>query len=423
MTAPSILMTATRPLPAQIGRYLIVRLHGLGAMGRVLLARDPVLEREVAVKLLRDDLGIPDDQRQTLLDRMRQEARAAARVVHPNLVALHDMGEDPDLGLYLVFEYLEGETLKDRLLRTPLGPVAVAELARQLGSALTTAHTAGVLHRDIKPENIILTKNGAKIADFGIARVPDSTLTLGGGLLGTPAYSAPEAITEGRFSPQSDQFSMAATLYEALSGQRAFPGDDAVAVANRITTEKPPPIAHIAGVDPHVDSIFSRALSRAPRSRFDSCDDLGRALAEALELAPRSVMPTTPDRMHRVDEEGASLRLARALAGGAAIGALLTIAAFQMTANLRTPAPEAAPKVQAKAPAPVPQIEAMPVAWLAERPPELKEDRQVNPTTRSPRATNHKHRGDAGVRTSGRRLGDAGAPRDPDAGSRAQKGP
>src|ERR1700712_1331085 len=240
-------------LPTQIGRYRIERLLGRGAMGRVLLAHDPVLDRSVAIKLLRDDLNIQPEQHDTLLHRMRQEARASARVSHPNIVALHDMGEDPELGLCLVFEYAEGLTLKERLLKGPLGPEAAAKLAREVGDALTTAHAAGVLHRDIKPENVILTPTGAKVADFGIARVPDSTLTRDGGLLGTPAYSAPECIETGRVSPLSDQFSLAATLYEAVSGHRAFPGEDAVAVATRITNEEPPAIAEFAGLDPHVD--------------------------------------------------------------------------------------------------------------------------------------------------------------------------
>src|SRR6478752_6567413 len=198
--------SSERALPAQIGRYRIERLLGRGAMGRVLLAHDPVLDRSVAIKLLRDDLNIPPEQHEALLHRMRQEARASARVSHPNIVSLHDMGEDPELGLCLVFEYAEGLTLKERLLRSPLGPEAAAKLAREVGDALTTAHAAGVLHRDIKPENIILTPTGAKVADFGIARVPDSTLTKDGGLLGTPAYSAPECIASGKFSPLSDQF-------------------------------------------------------------------------------------------------------------------------------------------------------------------------------------------------------------------------
>src|ERR1700710_2341298 len=256
-------------LPSQIGRYKIERLLGRGAMGRVLLAHDPVLDRSVAIKLLRDDLNIPPEQHDALLHRMRQEARASARVSHPNIVALHDMGEDPDLGLCLVFEYAEGQTLKERILRGPLGPEAAAKLAREVGDALTTAHLAGVLHRDIKPENIILTPTGAKVADFGIARVPDSTLTRDGGLLGTPAYSAPECIASGKFSPLSDQFSLAATLYEAVSGQRAFPGEDAIAVATRITTDEPPGIAEFAGVDPHVDDVLARGLAKDPSARFE----------------------------------------------------------------------------------------------------------------------------------------------------------
>src|SRR5260221_6892240 len=288
-------------------------------MGRVLLAHDPVLDRDVAVKLLRDDLAIPDDQRQALLDRMRKEARAAARVSHPNIVALHDMGEDPHLGLYLVFEYLAGSTLKERLERGPLGPAAAARLATELGDALMTAHEAGVLHRDIKPENIILVATGAKIADFGIARVPDSTLTLGGGLLGTPAYSAPEALSGGQFSSKSDQFSMAATIYEAIAGKRAFPGEDAVAVASKIATDDPPPVSTTAGVDPHVDSVLARALSRDPRARFDSCEEFGNALSESLRASPRSAMPTLPDERHRATPAAAGLRVARAATGGIAI--------------------------------------------------------------------------------------------------------
>src|SRR5687768_9588255 len=282
-----------------IGRYQPVRLLGRGAMGRVLLAQDPVVGRDVAIKLLRDDLVIPPEQRDALIDRMRQEARASARVSHPNIVGLYDMGEDPELGLYLVFEYAEGLTLEQRIGKGPLGPGAGAKLARELGDALTTAHQAGVLHRDIKPQNIILTATGAKIADFGIARVPDSTLTREGGLLGTPAYSAPECIAKGTFSPLSDQFSLAATLYEALSQQRAFPGEDAVSVATRITHEEPPGIAELCGLDPHVDAILLRGMAKPPAERFPSARELGESLAEALAIPTRKMLPTLPDEHHR----------------------------------------------------------------------------------------------------------------------------
>src|SRR6188768_146182 len=328
--------SSEKALPAQIGRYRIERLLGRGAMGRVLLAHDPVLDRSVAIKLLRDDLNIPPEQHDALLHRMRQEARASARVSHPNIVALHDMGEDPELGLCLVFEYAEGLTLKERILKGPLGPEAAAKLAREVGDALTTAHLAGVLHRDIKPENIILTPTGAKVADFGIARVPDSTLTRDGGLLGTPAYSAPECIASGKFSPLSDQFSLAATLYEAVSGQRAFPGEDAIAVATRITTEEPPGVAAYAGLDPHVDAVLSRGLSKIPGARFEDAGAFGKALAEALWQSPRVQLPTLPDLRHRNSAPSPQeTRTTRLVLGGAAVGALLGIAGFQLSIGLR----------------------------------------------------------------------------------------
>ena len=396
--------SSEKALPAQIGRYRIERLLGRGAMGRVLLAHDPVLDRSVAIKLLRDDLNIPPEQHDALLHRMRQEARASARVSHPNIVALHDMGEDPELGLCLVFEYAEGLTLKERLQRGPLGPEAAAKLAREVGDALTTAHAAGVLHRDIKPENIILTPTGAKVADFGIARVPDSTLTKDGGLLGTPAYSAPECIASGKFSPLSDQFSLAATLYEAVSGQRAFPGEDAIAVATRITTDDPPAIAAYAGVDPHVDAVLSRGLSKVPSARFEDSRAFGKALAEALWQSPRVQLPTIPDLRHRNSAPSPQeTRTTRLVLGGAAVGALLGIAGFQLSIGLREPEhpPESrAEQVQVAQPS------------RASSPP------AVEPAPKKPKPVRKEPARDAGAARNVRPTGaDGGAPVVADAGT------
>lgn len=350
-------MSEPSRLPAQIGRYQVIQPIGQGAMGRVLLAHDPVLDRDVAIKVLRDDLGLPPEHREALIVRMRQEARASARVNHPNIVELYDLGEYDEVGLYLVFELVDGPTLKDRLTRGPLGAEAVAALGRELGGALTAAHEKGVLHRDVKPENVMLTPFGAKITDFGIARMPDSTLTRDGGLLGTPAYSAPESVSSGRFSPASDQFSLAATLWEALSGRRAFPGEDAVAVASRIATEDPPKIAEICGVDAHVDRVFARALSKNESSRFPSADDFGRALAEALAQPRRTAMPTVPDAHHRGEPRRMGwgwLVAGSVLGGGAVLGATRT------TATEAAPPPptatlEAAPSASASASASTPK--------------------------------------------------------------------
>jgi serine/threonine-protein kinase len=312
-----------RRLPNSIGRYVVERELGKGAMGRVLLCRDPVLERLVAVKHLRADLAIATEHRQPLLDRMRQEARASARVSHPNLVALHDMGEDREVGLYLVFEYVEGPTLKERLRQGPMANAKAASLARELGAGMRFAHDAGVLHRDIKPENVILSKTGAKLADFGIARIPDSTLTQGGSILGTPAYSAPEALGDGKFSPRSDQFSLAATLYEAVSGRRAFPGDDAVSVARLITTSEAPPIALVCQLSPGVDAVLQRALSKVPMERFNDCEQFGNALAETLAPEARRSQVTLPDSYHAPSRSHASVSLVVSAALLGAVGTWL----------------------------------------------------------------------------------------------------
>ena len=330
------MLTDEAGLIEQIGRYAVVRVIGQGAMGRVLLAHDGVLDRQVAIKLLRSDLGLPPEHLITLYERMRQEARASARVSHPNIVALYDMGEDRALGLFLVFEYIEGLTLKQRITQGPLGPEAVKRLSLELGSALAVAHEAGVLHRDIKPENVMLARTGAKIADFGIARVPDSTLTRDGRLLGTPAYSAPEAISHGAFSPASDQFSLAATLYEALCLHRAFPGDDAIAVAARITYEEPPGIAALCGLDMRVDTVFARALSKNPRARFESCEHFAQALAESLDLPGRRSVPTFSEMdKHSVSTPLNSPRSTQVAVIAAVIGGLLALAIAHLVRNLQ----------------------------------------------------------------------------------------
>lgn len=331
-------------LPERVGRYEVLQSLGRGATGRVLLARDPVLDRNVAIKFLREDLRLGPEERESLLRRMRQEAKASARVSHPHLVSLFDMGEEADIGVYLVFEHAEGVTLKARVARGPLPAGPAAQLALELGDALTTAHRAGVLHRDVKPENIILTKTGAKIADFGVARVPESTLTKSGGLLGTPAYSAPESVTYGEHSPASDQFSLAATLYEALSGHRAFPGDDAVGVAMRIQTEEPLPIAGSLGLDPAVDGVLARALHKKPSERFTSCAEMGHALADALtsgERPSRVPLATVPDSRHRrpLRTELGGTRGPRLVLGGMLVGALATLLLVRLAAEFSSDGP------------------------------------------------------------------------------------
>ena len=217
-------------LPQRIGRYRIERLLGSGSMGNVYLAHDADLDRQVAVKTLRD-LVLDAEMREVFLNRFQNEARAAARLHHPNIVQIFDVGDDSKVGPYLVFEYVHGRTLKQRLKKEgPLCRDDLLDLAQHVADALTTAHVAGVIHRDLKPENLLITDNGqVKLADFGIARVPNADLTKEGQFLGTPCYSAPETLRSGEYSEQSDLFSFGAVIYEAACGERAFPGVEALA--------------------------------------------------------------------------------------------------------------------------------------------------------------------------------------------------
>lgn len=269
-------------LPERIGRYEVQRVLGEGAMGRVLLARDTVLGRCVAIKVLREDLGLPDDARARLFERLRQEARAAAAVSHPGIVTLHDMGDDERAGLFLVFELIDGPTLRERIARGPMPPAEVAAMARTLGRALTHAHAAGLIHRDVKPGNVVLGPTGAKLTDFGIAGVQGRATSV----IGTPAYGAPEAMASGAFTSYSDQYSLASTLYEALTGVRPFEGDRSMSVTSRV--------------------LFHRALAEKARDRFASCEVFATLLADELEgrnerplttpMPPSSIVPRATRR-------------------------------------------------------------------------------------------------------------------------------
>jgi serine/threonine-protein kinase len=289
--------------PGRIGRYEVVRLIGEGGMGRVFLARDPVLGREVAVKVLRDDLGLLSEVKAELATRMRSEARAASIVRHPNLVTLHDMGDDDALGVFLVFEYVEGPTMRERLASGALPPLEVARIAMELGAALTAAHEAGVIHRDVKPENVICSSTGAVLTDFGLAF---ATLRDQRGMTrGTIAYAAPETLADppsaksgDAHSAASDQFSLAATLYEALSGKRAFPGEDLLSVAEHIMTGEPAALT-TEQTDyreklmlTRSEGVLRRAFQKEPTLRYPSCRAFGDALGAAIDVRVSSGFPT-----------------------------------------------------------------------------------------------------------------------------------
>jgi serine/threonine-protein kinase len=288
--------------PSKIGRYPVVRLIGRGAMGSVYLARDTELERDVAIKTVRN-LGTTAEERESFLERFRNEARAVGRLRHPSIVSVYDVGTDDQEGPYLVFEYVEGATLKELLrAKGSLEPVELLSMAEQLADALTLAHREGIIHRDIKPENLLVGNDGiTRLLDFGVARVPDAALTGEGQFLGTPCYGAPEMLRGGAPLPASDQFSFAAVLYEAASGSRAFPGTEAIAVAHRVVHEDPPPASDVkqqGAIAPKtLDVVLARGLAKRPEARYESVAQFVSAVRTAYASAGLLRTPEVADTL------------------------------------------------------------------------------------------------------------------------------
>ena len=266
-------------------RYRFERLLGEGGMASVHLAHDAELDRRVAVKVLAAHFAGDAEIRARFL----REGRLAARLTHPNVVAVYDAGER-DGTPFLVMEHVEGETLAERLRRDgPLPPDEAVRVALGACAGLEHAHAAGLVHRDVKPQNLLLTRDGTvKVADFGIARAVDGTqLTQAGTILGTAAYLAPEAATGGEIGPPADVYSLGAVLYELLSGQPPFEDPSLEALAARhsgAAPASPPPLP------PHVpeelEEAVMRALARLPEYRPQSARAFAAELRAALGEAP-----------------------------------------------------------------------------------------------------------------------------------------
>lgn len=272
-----------------IGRYDLERILGKGGMGVVWLAKDKALERPVALKHLREDLVLTPDQRADLFARMRVEARAAAHLTHPNVVTLHDFGEDDVLGPWLVFEFVEGPSLRDQLKRGPLPTARLVQATRDLVEALSYAHDRSVLHRDVKPENVLVAPTGVKLADFGVARLPDVQMTATGVLIGTPAYGAPESLRRAEFTPASDQFSLAVMLWELMKGHRpesvdesALPTQVGLPRADSDVPSSDLPTLPTVG-ESAAERVLLRAMNPRPENRFPSVRALGDAFVRALD--------------------------------------------------------------------------------------------------------------------------------------------
>jgi eukaryotic-like serine/threonine-protein kinase len=265
------------------GRYRLESKLGSGGMSTVYLAVDEVLDRAVAIKLLHREISEEADQ----LERFRREARAAARLSHPNLVGVIDAGED-DGRPYIVFEYIEGRTLKRRLQEEGRLPVdeAVA-YAIEIGRGLTAAHARKLVHRDVKPQNVLIDPDGrAKVTDFGIARSLESKgLTATGRVLGTTDYVSPEQAMGEDVDERSDVYSLGVVLYEMLTGDVPFRAETQVGVAMKHVNEPMPDVqARRPEVSAAVASVVDRATTKDPRDRYGTVAEMVRDLEQTLEV-------------------------------------------------------------------------------------------------------------------------------------------
>ena len=270
------------------GRYDLVEQIGKGGMSTVWKGQDRLLDRTVAIKVLHEQFTQDDEY----VERFRREARSVAQLSHPNIVTVIDRGEDQGRQ-YIVFEYVEGENLKQLLERT--GPMAVRDalvLALQMARALSFAHQRGLIHRDVKPQNVLLNAEGqAKMTDFGIARSVDvQGVTVTGTVLGTSEYIAPEQARGQQVDAQTDVYSLGVVLYELLTGGVPYEGESFVSVALRHVNDPVPSVLeHRPDCPPRVALAIERAMAKDPGERYESMDGLVAELEACLgELDPVS---------------------------------------------------------------------------------------------------------------------------------------
>jgi tetratricopeptide (TPR) repeat protein len=271
----------------RLGRYEILAPLGAGGMGEVYRARDTELEREVAVKVLPD--AVANDPKR--LERFTREAKAVARLSHPNILEIWDFGTEDGV-TYAVSELLEGKTLRERVPTTGLPWQKTVKIGARIADGLAAAHSKGVVHRDLKPENIFVTSDGlVKVLDFGLARVQDQGSpdeethtvtpagTEAGTILGTVGYMSPEQVTGGQADHRSDIFSLGCVLYEMVSGRRPFEADTEVEVMAAILLEEPPQLSSTgASLPVDMEQAIHRCLEKSPEARFQSAADLAFAL-------------------------------------------------------------------------------------------------------------------------------------------------
>src|SRR5512140_1219114 len=274
----------------KLGPYEIVSPLGAGGMGEVYRARDTRLERDVAVKVLPANLSSDPSLRQ----RMEREAKAVSKLSHPHICTLHDIGHQDGVD-FLVMEYLEGETLEQRLQKGPLPPEQTLRYAAQVADGLAKAHKLGITHRDLKPANVMLTKSGAKLMDFGLAKesgpaplaaaltemtAQQAKLTSEGMIVGTFQYMSPEQLEGKEADARTDIFALGEVIYEMATGKPAFSGKSRASLIAAILTTEPTPITQAQPIAPAaLERVVQRCLAKDPDERWQSASDLASEVA------------------------------------------------------------------------------------------------------------------------------------------------
>jgi eukaryotic-like serine/threonine-protein kinase len=267
----------------KVGRYEIIEKLGQGSMGVVYKGRDPYIKRDVSIKISRPSSDLPGEKAEKYREKFFLEAQSAGRLMHPNIVGIYDAGMYKDF-CYITMEYIDGPNLCEFCNKDNLLPVArTAEIIIAACKALDFAHQKDVVHRDIKPSNIMLNKSDeVKITDFGIAQI-QSDQTVSKGIVGSPSYLSPEMVKEEPVTSLSDIFSLGGVLYELLTGEQAFPGDNYFSIMYKIINEEPIPVNKIRPEIPEIlEKITKKALAKDIDKRYQTCMDLAYDLSVAL---------------------------------------------------------------------------------------------------------------------------------------------